>query len=40
MFEYVKPYEKYHIVLRRVGSLAGKCYKIMEQNLIFNLTIS
>ena len=26
-FEYVKPNEKYHIAFRRVGGLAGKCYK-------------
>ncbi len=26
-FEYVKPDEPYHIAFRRVGGLAGKCYK-------------
>jgi hypothetical protein len=26
-FEYVKSNEKYHIAFRRVGALAGKCYK-------------
>lgn len=26
-FEYVKPTEKYHFAFRRVGGLAGKCYK-------------
>jgi len=26
-FEYVKPNEKYHVAFRRVGGLAGKCYK-------------
>lgn len=26
-FEYVKPNETYHIAFRRVGGLAGKCYK-------------
>lgn len=26
-FEYVKPSERYHVAFRRVGGLAGKCYK-------------
>ena len=26
-FEYVKPSEPYHVAFRRVGGLAGKCYK-------------
>lgn len=29
-FEYVKKNEKYHIAFRRVGGLAGKCYKNNE----------
>jgi hypothetical protein len=26
-FEYVKPSKKYHLAFRRIGGLAGKCYK-------------
>ena len=26
-FDYIKPNEQYHIAFRRVGGLAGKCYK-------------